>query len=511
MTNRATTQRWLDPSSKLVVVLAVAILGFALALRIAGLDKSVWIDEVGSYVLARSADFSVAVRGDIHPPLYYAVLRGAMVVTLSIPALRLFSTFCGVITVGLFLKPPARPAGFLAATFVACSPEMIFNSQELRQYALLNLCLALAFFSTLRLLDEPDSKAARISLLVTSLLAASTHLIALFFLGALAATLLVFQKNRPVKKRIATMSLLAPALALLLFFRFFYLGRASQITTDWWTGSVSLRGAAQAYAIASGWDDLAWLAAAAGRYFSLPSWPMVGLFAIAVGFTGWAAWVHREPRSIVALFVALFYWATLTTYSWLGVNVVIARVILPGMLPLWTSLGLGLASQPQPWIRRAGMMVGIGLALAMTIPWITRFAWQPREDLRGLSAMLRRTYAAGDVVVPLRGSLALQVYWPEFEKDTRPLAIDLTAPSADSWEKLAEEIRRHPAMSRVIVFYRQDRYFERRISVWNDMETRLRESGWKEEFRWDRDTYSIVRFRPKAPGAAIENPPSLPR
>src|SRR5436190_2640072 len=116
-----------------ILWLTIALLGFALGLRVAGIGKSLWVDEVGSYVLANSDDFMASARSDIHPPLYYTLLRGTMAVTHSPPLLRLISVGCGLLTIAVFLRLPSRAGALLAAALLACSPEMIANSQELRQ------------------------------------------------------------------------------------------------------------------------------------------------------------------------------------------------------------------------------------------------------------------------------------------------------------------------------------------------------------------------------------------
>jgi hypothetical protein len=479
-----------------ILWLALAILGFALGLRLAGINKSVWIDEVGSYALANSDDFLTSARGDIHPPLYYALLRGAMAVTHSVPLLRLISVTCGLLTIAVFLRLPSRFGALVAAALLACSPEMIANSQELRQYALLNLGLAIALLATLRLIDEPDAKAARGWLLLGSIVATSTHLLAIFFVSALGAALLFFQQRRTWRERLAAAALLLPSLGLALAFRFWFLSHATEITTNWWTGAFSPAAAANAFGTASGWEDLAWLAGALGRHSVAGQIFFELIFASAISLVGWAAWSHRERRSMVALFIAITYWVAIAAYSWLSVNVAIARVILPGMLPLFASIGLGLASRPPSRLQRGATIALIALALLMTVPWSSRFAWKPREDLRGFAGALRETYRPGDVLIFLRGTLALQVYWPECETETQAIKLELREPADLSIRKIDEQISAHGAGAAIIVVYRGDEYFKRRQEIWRELEAHLRRIGRDETSIWDQDFYHIVRFAP---------------
>src|SRR5262245_18277032 len=47
-----------------------AILAFATAVRLLGLDKSLWLDEASSCLQATAPDFVAAAREYAHPPLY---------------------------------------------------------------------------------------------------------------------------------------------------------------------------------------------------------------------------------------------------------------------------------------------------------------------------------------------------------------------------------------------------------------------------------------------------------
>lgn len=483
----------MNPPRRLAAI-SIVVLVFALVLRLAGLDKSLWMDEVGSYVLATAPDFIASARNDIHPPLYYGLLRLGIQVTSSVPALRLLSVLCGLLTVGIFLRLRPPIAAVLAATLVACSPELISNSQELRQYALLNLLLAGALMATLHLLDHPDSKKARRWLLATSVLAASTHLLSGFFLLALGAALLFFQRNQAIRKRIGSVVPLVPALVLLLLFRFIFLTQVGKTSADWWTGSLLLSEAAGQFGIASGLDALHWTAAAVGRHMAGGEIILLPLAAAGIGLVGWAAWFHKDRRSLVALFIALFYWGLLAAYSWKAVNLAIARLIVPGMLPLFASIAFGISSQPQPRLKRGAMTIATLLAVVMTFPWVWYFAWRPREDLRGLTTTLHQAYQPGDVLVFLGGSYAFRVYWPTCDEETQPLKIGLADPYPDSLEELDRKIAGRASSAAVTVVYRDDGGFRQRPGIWQEIEAHLRAEGRAENSVWDRDYYHIVHF-----------------
>ena len=137
----------------------VAVLWLATGLRFYRLDaQSFWNDEGNS---ARLSERSVALivegtASDVHPPLYYLLLRGwREMVGESEFGLRSFSAFAGVVLVaavyalGRVLFRPERPTALAAALAAAGHPALVYYSQEARMYELLTL---LAVLSTLFLL-----------------------------------------------------------------------------------------------------------------------------------------------------------------------------------------------------------------------------------------------------------------------------------------------------------------------------------------------------------------------
>ena len=117
--------KWAVPAVILVV---------AAGLRLAGIDKSLWIDEAGSYAQASAQDFIAMARNYDHPPLYFALLRGGLGITESFTLLRLFSVACGLGAVAVFCFSSGKKqpvAGWCAALMVAASPGFVSNAQEL--------------------------------------------------------------------------------------------------------------------------------------------------------------------------------------------------------------------------------------------------------------------------------------------------------------------------------------------------------------------------------------------
>ncbi len=157
------------PANRLRWLLPILILWLATGLRFHNLDsQSFWNDEGNSARLSERS-LTLIIEGtasDIHPPLYYILLRGwrEMVGDHEF-GLRSFSTFAGILTVAVTFAiarilnlSTRRNAGAstivaLAGILAAINPTLVYYSQETRMYALLALLGALSTLILLILLS----------------------------------------------------------------------------------------------------------------------------------------------------------------------------------------------------------------------------------------------------------------------------------------------------------------------------------------------------------------------
>ncbi|MCB0034923.1 MAG: glycosyltransferase family 39 protein, partial [Anaerolineales bacterium] len=148
----------------------IAILLLATALRFYLLDnQSFWNDEGNT---ARLSERSVRLiiegtASDIHPPLYYLILRGwRELVGQSEFALRAFSALMGVLTVATTIRlgrwldstPNGRNSwaiAYVAGMLTAVSPALIYYSQEARMYSLLGFLATLSTLLLFKLQKNP--------------------------------------------------------------------------------------------------------------------------------------------------------------------------------------------------------------------------------------------------------------------------------------------------------------------------------------------------------------------
>ncbi len=150
---------WID--SRAYRLLPLAALLLAALLRLHALDaQSLWNDEGNTLRLIQRAlpDLLSAANRDIHPPLYYILLKGWAAFTGETEfALRAFSALLGVLSVAcayaLGAALFARGVGMLAAFLTAANTFSLYYSQEARMYALLALFAAAAMLCFVRWLD----------------------------------------------------------------------------------------------------------------------------------------------------------------------------------------------------------------------------------------------------------------------------------------------------------------------------------------------------------------------
>ena len=136
----------------LIVLLLLLILVLAAGLRFYNLgSQSLWSDEGNSAALATRTLAQIAqdAAHDIHPPLYYWLLRlWTTVFGLSEVGLRSLSAVLGTLLVaviyGLGARLFNRTTGLAAALIAAIAPFQVYYSQEARMYILVALEAALA-------------------------------------------------------------------------------------------------------------------------------------------------------------------------------------------------------------------------------------------------------------------------------------------------------------------------------------------------------------------------------
>lgn len=180
------------PTRKLTFVGMIALLLAAITVRFVGVGKvSLWHDEAFSVLipLMSWADGLRSIILDVHPPLYYFVLKLWFgVFSNTVFTLRSFSIACAVASIFLLylLSRKAgidRPRTYLATCMLAFSHFAISISQEGRMYTFGGLLILAASYTLLYAIDAKFKTKQYIFGICTGLLAvgaAYTHYYLLF-------------------------------------------------------------------------------------------------------------------------------------------------------------------------------------------------------------------------------------------------------------------------------------------------------------------------------------------
>jgi 4-amino-4-deoxy-L-arabinose transferase-like glycosyltransferase len=210
------------------LILGILVL-LAFVLRVLRLGfQPLWWDEGWSlyFSTAKLSQLLSLTAVDIHPPLYYLLLRAWIGVLGAGPvAVRLLSVLVGTATVPLLYLCGRRllgeRAGLLAAFLLAVSPFAVYYSQEVRMYGLVTLLGLAAVYFALRLLAAGPAQRAWgpwIGYVLAGVAALYAEYYAAFLL--LALNIAVFwgwiRGRRPLKAWLAWLSAQAAVVALFL-------------------------------------------------------------------------------------------------------------------------------------------------------------------------------------------------------------------------------------------------------------------------------------------------------
>ena len=431
-----------------IVLGATLLVGIALRLFRLGAD-SLWYDETVSTYLAGSPipELIRHTSGDIHPPGYYLLLRGWLLLTgygsgradasgngLEFAA-AFFSLFFGVLLIALVYVLARRLAGTATALFaaglVALSPFNVWYSQEVRMYTLgtsVGVVVLAALADAIRRGAVGSRPRERNTPWVIYAFAAAGGMYTLYyFVFLLVALNLWALAARVGQKRPVRPLILANVFAALLYAPWIPIAwrQATQPPVPPWRSAPDLSAA-----LREGWTALSF-----GQ--STPSWAwpalvltlalyVLGVLAVARGeaartnagvSSAWAAagllLAVAGPFLLILLVSAvtpLYHVRYLFTYS-------------PAFYVVLAAGLVSLARQRQPAVRRTARVRGVAIAWAAGIVWVAAagvtlhaFWFDPvyrADDHRAAVRELGARWRPGDVLLVNAGwpYTAVATYW----------------------------------------------------------------------------------------------------
>ena len=403
--------RWNGRRDAIALWLLLGILALAAVVRVWGIGaESVWLDEATSVVVADNppAQIVALTAEDIHPPLYYLLLRGWLVFGRGEAAIRSLSAAAGVLTVAalyaLGRRLAGHGAGLLAALLLAVSPLHVFYSQEARMYAWVTLWAVLSSLLMLRALERGGAGAWAGYVLATSLGMYTHYYMGFVVLGQnlFVAWLLARRRLRPAALRgwmiaqVAWLLLFAPWLPIVV--------RQIQAGGGNWVAQAGGRPGLRMLA-----DTF--IAFSIGPTRELfPVWLRRGAYAIyGLGVLA-ALWAGLRPAGRPArrwsaldqaAFCVLAGGAPLAL-AWLASQLkplYALRYLLPLLPAFCLLLALGARGLGRRWAPAGAALTAAMLALSLFGLW--NMALTPQKpDWRSATAYLLSQSAPGDVVMP---------------------------------------------------------------------------------------------------------------
>ncbi|MBI4494475.1 MAG: glycosyltransferase family 39 protein [Chloroflexi bacterium] len=410
------------------LALALIILGGA-ALRAYRLGAAdLWLDEANTVHIASlpiDAMLRELAADDVHPPLFYLLVKTPLAVWPSEGGLRLLPWLFGVLCIPLAFAVArdlaGRAAGLAAAALVAVSAPLVVFSQEGRMYTLLALLELLATWALVRGL-EGGGRRWWIGFALASAAALYTHNQAGLFLVAHLAAALVGGWRRVRGWRLEVGSNLQPPTSNLQPPTFLVAGAiALALYAPWLPFAL---GQALGLGVGGGWlgpPPPLWMPAAT----------LVNLLAGSEARDG-----LLSPGFAVEHLYLLGGAVALLAFGWqrLGTRPVARRVLLAtGAIPIGLSLALSQVSRiyvdktflvdalllaivmaaglPSgvPRARQVGPLAAAALLILAEL-WAVRVNWEtPRESYRALVGDLEAQVQADDAVLAVPGFLSRPV------------------------------------------------------------------------------------------------------
>lgn len=269
---------------------AVLLLG-ALATRLIGLPgRTLWFDEAYSVALSQQPLGNIwrLTALDVHPPLYYWLLHGWMLVfgdsLWAIRGLSVAAAMGAVVAAAIWLQTLAsRRAVYFALILLALQPIAVRYSQEARMYTLLTLWLMAASLVLALWRRQPLRRRYPLHYALLAAAALYTHYFALLGLCSHWLWLCLDCEGRSFIRshrwwlaNLGALALFAPWLP-----PFFH-----QLTH---TGGIYWIPPLSGAAVTAGLWEFVW----AGRQ-PLRQWPLLG--AVVPLILAWAVWQVRGPR-----------------------------------------------------------------------------------------------------------------------------------------------------------------------------------------------------------------------
>lgn len=231
----------------------IAAIGIALQLYYC-ISMDIWLDEAFSLKIIEHSyyDMIVLTAQDVHPPLYYIILKGSVDFFSNIMSnlskisiakvVSMIPEFCLILYTILAIHKKDGRTNYIAGMFMICligMPQMSLYSIEIRMYSWGLLFVTMAFFAMSQIIKE-NKIGHWIKFLIYSLMAAYTHYFACISVALFYVALFVwfFKINKKMLKRWFTISLIT----ILGYLPWLYvlIGQVLAVKKEYWIQEITI-------------------------------------------------------------------------------------------------------------------------------------------------------------------------------------------------------------------------------------------------------------------------------
>jgi mannosyltransferase len=410
-------------------ILLAGICAVGLSLRLYGLDaESAWLDEAFAIGIARVdlEEVLYHLRLDVHPPLYYLLLRGWIaLLDGSVWTARLLSVVCSVALIAVAYGAAARlidrTAGLTTATLLAVSVFHVEFAQEARMYALL-ACLATVSAWSFSRLFGPPRLAWFVLFVVSTALMVHTQVYGLFVIGGQAATVALDvwrRRQEAVEPAARWIAALALVFAAFLPWLPVFTWQVALVQDHFWIGEPEPAGLVAVFRTFTGSTPLLLLAA-----------------TLAVGG---AVALSRRPRPEAgpSALLLLLPWLAGPILIPFGVSLISSPIFLPkytiaASVPFAILTAAGITALP----RRTLQVLALAACVVLSLSTLPAYYELPVKDgWREAVPLVEREAAADDAIVlyPYFNQIAFDFYRERQDLQVRPFPLFTAPPPADGW------------------------------------------------------------------------------
>jgi uncharacterized membrane protein len=192
-------------------ILFIVFLGIAIFLRIINItSEQLWIDEGGSISYAKSSlnIFWTRIINDIHPPLYYVILKGWIFIWGdSVASCRLLSAIFSILTLPIlyFIGKEIKDErlGLIIIFLYSISPFSIYYANEVRSYSLIHLLFTISLYFAIKCIKTPNISKNYTFIGIIGTLLIYTHYIGIIYLvGLFLGIFIINKRHKSVYKNI---------------------------------------------------------------------------------------------------------------------------------------------------------------------------------------------------------------------------------------------------------------------------------------------------------------------